>query len=114
MKILTAFALFLLLACQQKAPVPYYISADWHPHWTQPETQHLFPAIKFQNQLGDSLSQDDLLGKITVYSFFFTHCPHMCPMTVQNLKGVAAQFQKNNVPNKRILFFILDLFSIFN
>lgn len=95
MKKLTLLFLFLLIACQDKASVPYYVTPDWHPHWTQPETQHLFPSIKFQNQLGDSLTQKNLLGKITVYSFFFTHCPHMCPMTVQNLKGVAEDFKTN-------------------
>jgi hypothetical protein len=77
---LTLLFLFLLIACQDKASVPYYVTPDWHPHWTQPEKQHLFPSIKFQNQLGDSITQKKSAWKNNCILVFLhslpTHVPH--------------------------------------
>jgi protein SCO1/2 len=46
------------------------------------------PAFKLTNQRGEVVSKDSLKGKVWVGSFLFTHCPDVCPRTLQRLKGV--------------------------
>jgi protein SCO1/2 len=38
------------------------------------------------DQMGDSISDKDLLGKVSVVSFFFTTCPGICPRMNTNLR----------------------------
>jgi protein SCO1 len=40
----------------------------------------------FTNQLGKSVTLDDLKGKVIVADFFFTHCPIICPRLTKNMK----------------------------
>lgn len=40
------------------------------------------------NQLGDTVSLDDLKGKVIVADFFFTHCPSICPTLTRNMKRI--------------------------
>lgn len=60
---------------------------------------HKIPDFTFVNQLGDSVSlnrmrmtdangmiTDNSEGKIVVASFFFTHCPTICPTLTANMK----------------------------
>lgn len=42
--------------------------------------------IHLLNQLGDSVSLDDLKGKVLVADFFFTRCPTICPSLTRNMK----------------------------
>jgi len=37
------------------------------------------------NQLGDSISWNDLKGKIVIADFFFTRCPSICPAMTKNM-----------------------------
>lgn len=42
--------------------------------------------IKLVNQLGDSVSLDDIKGSIIVADYFFTRCPSICPTLTKNMK----------------------------
>jgi protein SCO1/2 len=42
--------------------------------------------FRFQDQLGDTVTERDVLGKVCVVSFFFTTCPGICPRMNDNLK----------------------------
>ena len=46
------------------------------------------PAFSLTNQRGERVSKATLKGKVWVGSFLFTHCPDVCPRTLQRLKGV--------------------------
>jgi protein SCO1/2 len=48
-------------------------------------TWHELQNITLVNQLGDSVSLDDLRGKIVVADFFFTRCPTICPFLTRNM-----------------------------
>jgi protein SCO1/2 len=47
---------------------------------------HKIPDFSFTNQLGKQVSLSDLDEKIIVASFFFTHCPTICPRMTTNMK----------------------------
>ncbi len=38
------------------------------------------------NQLGDTVSLDDIKGSIIIADFFFTRCPSICPTLTKNMK----------------------------
>ena len=48
------------------------------------------------NQLGDTITEKNLSGKIYVAGFFFTACPGICRNLTQQLKRVQAQFLQDN------------------
>jgi len=56
---------------------------------------HQMKNIQLINQLGDTVSFDDLHGKIVVMDFFFTSCPSICPGLARNMKRVQQSFTKN-------------------
>lgn len=47
---------------------------------------HQAKNITLVNQLGKTVSLDDLKGKVIVADFFFTHCGAICPTLTRNLK----------------------------
>jgi len=40
----------------------------------------------FVNRWGDTVALDSLRGRTLVVSYFYTHCPDACPLTMANLK----------------------------
>lgn len=56
---------------------------------------HKVKNISFVNQLGDSVSLDDLKGKILVIDFFFSRCPSICPGLAQSMKKLQTSYVKN-------------------
>lgn len=44
------------------------------------------PDFSLVNQQGDSVSWDQLKGKVVVADFFFTHCPTICPRLTTNMR----------------------------
>lgn len=57
---------------------------------------HRVKSIPFVNQLGKSVSFDDLKGKIIVVDFFFTRCPSICPGLARSMKKLQQSFLKND------------------
>lgn len=47
---------------------------------------HKIPDFKLTNQLGQEVSWESIGDKIVVASFFFTHCPTICPGMTNNMK----------------------------
>lgn len=47
---------------------------------------HKVENVTLVNQLGRTVSFDDLKGKIIVADFFFTRCPTICPTLTRNMK----------------------------
>ncbi|MEP6748655.1 MAG: SCO family protein [Bacteroidota bacterium] len=47
---------------------------------------HSVKNISLINQLGDTVTLDQLKGKIIVIDFFFTHCGSICPTLTRNMK----------------------------
>ncbi|MEO9871200.1 SCO family protein [Ekhidna sp.] len=77
--------------------LPYYNEATFTPKWFAsskevPEDFHQIPSFSLINQLGDTLTQKDVDGKIFVTDFFFTTCPGICPKMTSNMLMVQKAF----------------------
>ncbi len=79
--IIVGVAGFNLWAVLGKKPVP---------------TSQLAPApvpdFTLINQLGQPLGLEELIGKIWVADFIFTHCPTICPMMTQEMARLQSEF----------------------
>jgi protein SCO1/2 len=47
---------------------------------------HKVQNISLINQLGDTVSLDDIKGSIIIADYFFTRCPSICPTLTKNMK----------------------------
>lgn len=50
------------------------------------------PDFSFVNQDGDTITNDDLNGKVYLVDFFFTSCPSICPIMTANMMKVQERF----------------------
>ena len=51
------------------------------------------PAFSFINQNGQTITNEDYLGKVYVIEFFFTTCPTICPRMNRNLVEIQNEFK---------------------
>lgn len=51
------------------------------------------PAFSFTNQNGETITEQDYLGKVYLVEFFFTTCPTICPRMSANLVQIQNEFQ---------------------
>ena len=56
---------------------------------------HTLPPFSFTDQNGNSFGSTQLKGKIFVAEFFFTRCPTICPIMMENLKKVIEDYPKS-------------------
>ncbi|MGY5849049.1 SCO family protein [Salegentibacter sp. F14] len=64
------------------------------------------PDFKLIDQNGDTITNEDYLGKVYVAEFFFSTCPTICPIMNSNL--VEVQDEINNEDNFGIASFSID------
>jgi protein SCO1/2 len=100
----------LLSSCQSKETpksgsrvdvLPFYNEATFTPIWLSPSSNeladiHRIPAFSLINQLGDTITEKTLEGKIYVTDFFFTTCPGICPKMTTNMELVQEAFQSDD------------------
>jgi len=77
--------------------LPYYRSAALTPEWLSPTPAadaqlHRIGAFRLTDQHGDTVTNADARGRISVASFFFTTCRGICPNLYKNLSKVVAAF----------------------
>lgn len=91
--------LAVLNACskQTKDTLPYFITPDFTPLWIEKDDPafasiHQVPAFRFYDQSGDTITDQDIAGKIVVADFFFTICPGICPRLTKNMTMVQSAF----------------------
>jgi protein SCO1/2 len=65
------------------------------------DKDHTISDFAFANQLGDTITKADVVGKIFVTDFFFTTCGGICPKMTNQLKRVHKEFKDD--PNFLIL-----------
>jgi protein SCO1 len=66
------------------------------------------PDFSLTKQDGETLSQADLVGKIWVANFVFTHCMGTCPRLTQQMKKVESWMQGTKNPNFKIVSISVD------
>jgi protein SCO1 len=67
---------------------------------------HQIADFAFINQLGDTVTNADLKGKVYVADFFFTSCPTICPIMKKEMLKVYEKFNGN--PDFKILSHSID------
>ncbi len=58
------------------------------------------PAFSLQDQHGNTFTEKDLQGKITIWDFFFTRCPGACPIMTKQM----AELYKLYASSQRVQF----------
>lgn len=64
------------------------------------------PSFKFINQHNDTITNQDLKGKVYVVDFFFTTCPTICPKMTANMMRLQKKFRAN--PNFAVTSFSIN------
>lgn len=72
----------------------------------QDTVYHEIAEFAFINQMGDTVRNSDVAGKIYVADFFFTSCPTICPIMKKEMLRVYEQYKDN--PNFKILSHSID------
>ncbi|MEL6560710.1 MAG: SCO family protein [Bacteroidota bacterium] len=77
--------------------LPYYQEATFTPVWFEskddvPDDFHQIPSFSLINQLGDTVTEKSVAGKIYVTDFFFTVCPGICPKMTSNMSLIQEEF----------------------
>ncbi len=57
---------------------------------------HKIAEFSFINQVGDTISNSDVTGKVYVADFFFTTCPTICPIMKKEMLRVYGQYGENS------------------
>ena len=97
-----------LMACAQSAELPsrveslpFYDSAEFTPRWEDPQALpadfHQIPDFALLNQHGETITQADMDGQITVVNFFFASCTGICPQLSQAMKRVDESLPEEGV-----------------
>ncbi len=93
----------LLMACHTTGEnessvteLPYYAEATFTPRWKErgqvASDFHQIKAFTLTNQLGETITEKRLNGRVTVVDFFFTSCPGICPKMTSNMMMVQEAF----------------------
>ncbi|MDP2042537.1 MAG: SCO family protein [Algoriphagus sp.] len=72
----------------------------------QDTVYHRIAAFAFVNQVGDTISNEDVEDKIYVADFFFTSCPTICPIMKKEMLRVYEKYKDQ--PNFLILSHSID------
>ena len=85
--------------------LPVYQPLDLNPALVDPAVlgheDHRILPFTLLNQLGDTITEDQVAGQLLVVDFFFTRCATICPMLTSNMKKVQDVFAAE--PGLRLL-----------
>ncbi|SEQ14504.1 SCO family protein [Neolewinella agarilytica] len=102
--LLFSFCCVCLAGCSPDEPagydLPYYADASFTPHWLDAgdlslDEFHQISPFSLLNQLGDSITEKNLTGKVYIADFFFTACPGICPKMTTNMAVLQDSFRFN-------------------
>lgn len=109
--ILLMAGLVLAFACNPKTDgneslIELPILGERYVDDNQDTVYHQIADFAFINQMGDTISKEDVSGKVYVADFFFTTCPTICPIMKKEMLRVYEIFQGN--PEFMILSHSID------
>ena len=114
MRSISIYILVLLVwasACKTSSdnhtdPIELPILGERYVDDNQDTVYHTIAPFVFVNQMGDSIRNEDVMGKVYVADFFFTTCPTICPIMKKEMLRVNEQFKTN--PDFKILSHSID------
>lgn len=100
-------ALFLPMICYYIVKFVGEDAVDMPPHYfadsvitvekdgktTYDTVWHSIPHFQLTDQLGKTITPDNVSGKIWVVNTFFTRCPNICPALTRNVRKLQASFE---------------------
>ncbi|MES2274393.1 MAG: SCO family protein [Bacteroidota bacterium] len=100
MKYCALLFMLILSGCRNRVAddsLPYYNTPDFTPVWLHRNdpgyaTIHTIASFSLTNQLGKTISNQQVKGKIYVANFFFASCGSICPKMMDNLSDVQQAF----------------------
>jgi protein SCO1/2 len=102
--VLLCAGIYFSLSRQALKTLPYY--GDKMPGANGDTTYHTVGPFSLTNQLGHTVTNKDLKGKIYVADYFFANCKSICPKMSSQLERVQARFK--NEPDLMILSHTVD------
>lgn len=81
--------------------LPYYAEENFIPVWIEKEEdlsviKHRIKPFDFINQYGEFITDKQINNKVHIANFFFSTCPGICPMMINQLKEVQSAFKNND------------------
>lgn len=104
-KILSISIIVFLVSCKTKTPSLPYIG-EKSGNESGDTIYHTLPDFELVNQENQKISLQTVTGKIHVANFFFTSCPSICPVMMNNMKLVDEKYASKGEIN--ILSFTVD------
>lgn len=86
--------IFLLACGRQNRQLPYL--GHHEVNAAGDSVYHSIPDFSFVNQDGDTLTQQDVAGKIYVADFFFSTCPTICPLMKTQMLRIHEKYKDND------------------
>lgn len=91
--------------------LPVYNPVDLNPEVVDPSMLrmgygHKIGSFSLKNQDGETITLDEVKGKVHVAEYFFTHCQSICPIMNVQMQRVHKKFKEND--NVKILSFTVD------
>ena len=84
MRYLTLTCLAILIVSCNQPKLEYFGREEYNPE-TKDSVHHTVEEFAFINQNNDIVDLNYLKGKTTIVNFFFTSCPSICPIMVNEL-----------------------------
>lgn len=105
------FTYFMIKPKEAEKPLPVINPIDVQEDMVDPELArigygHTIGKFSFTDQLGETITQEDVKGKVYVVEYFFTTCGTICPKMNKQMQRVHKAFIKND--DVRILSFTVD------
>jgi protein SCO1/2 len=102
---------FLLLAASGVAVLMFHMVTGQHEepqHATVLPATTALPPFALLDQDGNRFTQSDFAGDWSLVFFGFTHCPDICPATLQQLTIAKARLEEAGADFPRIVFVSVD------
>jgi protein SCO1/2 len=95
------FAYWMTLQQQSDKVLPVINPRDVKPEMVDPELLnrgmgHRIGDFAFPNQFGDTITKEDVRGKVFVVEYFFTTCGTICPRMTEQMTRVQQRFRGND------------------
>ena len=88
--------------------LPILGNKDYDPSVEGDTAYHQIPYWSFVDQLGDTITKEEVKGKVCLVDFFFSHCPTICPMMTLNMKKIQDRVERECLDNVEFISYTVD------
>ncbi|MDB3907521.1 SCO family protein [Crocinitomicaceae bacterium] len=104
-------AAYFIMTEEKKEKLPVLNPNDLNPEVVDESVRnigygHSIGEFSMTNQDGETVTLDEVKGKIHVAEYFFTHCDSICPIMNKQMQRVHRKFKSND--DVKILSFTVD------